>query len=132
MVRLTKAAIVLTGIAITGLCASPAPAAKGIKKHQEHHIRGTIVSVHHGKQGTPGSVTIHVTHHKHKKGTTAIVHKGANHTLTVDRHTHVHNAANLPVGHMALHKGEHVTVATHNGHADQIRIHHHRKRVARL
>jgi hypothetical protein len=131
MIRVFRPAMILAGIAIMGICASPAPAAKGIKKNQEHHFRGTIASVHNGKKGAPGTVTIHVTHYKHKKGTDALVKVGSNHVLTLDRHTHVHTAAHVPVSHMALHHGEHVTVAAHNQHADRIVIHH-RRRIARL
>jgi hypothetical protein len=126
MFRLAKTATVLGAVLMFGVCATPAPAAKGVKKTGEHHVRGTVVSVTHDKKGH-GTLTVRVTHHKHKKGQTAL-QKHANHTFTLNHHTHVHGASKGRTGLAALHTGEHVTVAAHHHHADQVTIHHHHKK----
>jgi hypothetical protein len=127
MVRYIRAAAMLGAVVLLGVCAAPAPAAKGVKKNGEHHVHGKIVAVHHGKNGH-GTVTIHVTHHKHKKapiaGQQAAVNKRSTHTFTVNHHTHVVGAHNGRHGLAALHAGEHVTIAAHHNHADRITIHH--------
>ena len=85
MNRLFMTASVAIALAVVALCASPAPAAKGVKKTQEHHIRGKVVSVApvKGAKAPHGTLTIHVTHHKHKKTQVAIP-KGTNRTFKID------------------------------------------------
>ncbi len=126
MVRLLKAATVLGVALVLGAFASPAPAAKGVKKTGEQHVRGVVVSVHHGKKGAQGHMTIRVTHHKQKKGQPAVA-ANTHHTFMIDKHTHVHTTAAGRAGMAALHAGAHVTVATHNHHADVVTVHHPKK-----
>jgi hypothetical protein len=114
--------------ALTTLGASPALAAKGVKKNQgkgaEHHHRGTVVAVDHKK----GMLEI-AEHHKGKKKNG----KGANHLhkFTVNAGTKVFtelgNGPKHASNFAAVHKGEHVSVAAHEHHADAIVIHHHKK-----
>ena len=131
MVRFIRSAAVLGAVLMSAVCASPAPAAKGVKKTGEQHLSGKIVAVHHGKKGH-GTITVQVTNHKQKKTVAAprqIVHTR---TFTVTHATRIHGAANGRQGFTALRAGEHVTIAAHHQHADRITIQHpHRNRVVR-
>jgi hypothetical protein len=129
MNRLLKPAIVLGVFTILGICASPAPAAKGVKKNGEHHVQGRVVAVVPAKGGAKGTLIVHVTHQKHKKGTPIVIKKGADHTFTLDGMTQVHHLPKgVPAPQTALHKGEHVTVLAHQHHADKVAIHHVKKK----
>jgi hypothetical protein len=133
MVRLIKAASILGAIAAFAICASPAPAAKGVKKTQEHHIRGKVVSVQtanaKGKKAPHATLTIHVTNHKQKKGqniaaANVAAAKGSTHTFHVTMHTRVEAGRNANgVGIAALRPGTHVTVFAHHHHADKVVVH---------
>jgi hypothetical protein len=134
MVHLMKAASILSALAVFAFCASPAPAAKGVKKTQEHHIRGKVVSIQtananvkgnaKGKAAPHATLTIHVSNHKHKKGQNPAVAKGSMHTFHVTMHTRVDAGKNARgAGVAALRPGEHVTVFAHNHHADKVVIH---------
>jgi hypothetical protein len=134
MVRLTQAASILGAIAVFAICASPAPAAKGVKKTQEHHILGKVVSVQtananvkgnaKGKAAAHATLTIHVSHHKHKKGQNVAVAKGSTHTFQITMHTRVDaGKKGQGAGVAALRPGEHVTVFAHHHHADKVVIH---------
>jgi hypothetical protein len=137
MVRLLKAASILGVFAILAFGASPAPAAKGVKKTQEHHIRGTVVSVQtmngnaKGKKASHAILTIQVTHHKHKKNqnqnanANAAVAKGTTHTFQITTKSRLDVNQNVKgVGIAALRPGQHVTVFAHNHHADRVVIEH--------
>ena len=132
MVRLLKGMTVLGAITVVAVCASPAPAAKGLKKTHEHLFWGTVISVHHAhKKGHHGNVTIRVTKHKHRKGLN--VAKVVERTFTINRHTHVVGTEHMRVhGLAALHPGEHVTVFAHHHHADRIVIHHHHRKAKKI
>ena len=104
--------------------ASEAQAAKGVKKKAtEHHHRGVVTHVDHKS----GHFTIKSHHHsKKKKGATA---KGTihHHKYTVTSNTKftiAHKKNKKPGTFANLHHGEHVTVASHKGHADHVTIHH--------
>ena len=129
MVRLFNVATVLAAVVILALCASPAPAAKGVKKTGEHHVKGTVVSVQPGKHVGHFHLTIRVTHHKLKKGQ-VVVQKKATHTFTMTSNTRMHGVPLNQPALAALHTGAHVTVAAHQHHADAVTIHH-KKKVAK-
>jgi hypothetical protein len=113
-----------TVLALLFAGAAPAQAAKAVKKKNaaatEHHHHGKVIAVDHKS----GFITIQ-EHHKSKK-------KINNRNVT---HTHkfsVNNASRFFVAHnkqrratnfAAVHKGEHVSVAAHNHHADSVVIH---------
>jgi len=139
MVRLLKAASILGAIAILAIGASPAPAAKGVKKTQENHIQGTVVSVQtmngnaKGKKGPHAILTIQVTHQKHKKNQNANVNANANANAAVANGTtqtfNITTKSRLDVnqnvkgvGIAALRPGQQVTVFAHNHHADRVVI----------
>ena len=133
MIYLLKPASILGVLAILAIGASPAPAAKGVKKTQEHHIQGRVVSVQtvpgnvKGKKGPHAILTIHVTHHKHKKNqnANAVVAKGMTHTFNITMRSRIDVNQNVKgVGIAALRPGEHVTVFAHHHHADKVVIHH--------
>ena len=128
MIRHLYTAAVLGAVAMLGISASPASAAKGVKKTGEHHVHGTVVSVQHAAKGKHGTLTIRVAHHKHKKGQKAVngahAKKGATQTFTIDHHTRVDGAGNGKNGLHALRPGEHVTVAAHHHHADRVTVNH--------
>ena len=130
MTRFLNCVTVLGGRFALVLFAGPAPAAKGIKKGQEHHLSGKIVSVQSAGKGGQGSLTLHVTHHKHKKGTTVTVAKGVNKTFTINKHTKVDGHMGKLTGLAALRPGEQVTVYAHQQHADVVVIHQHHKKAA--
>jgi hypothetical protein len=145
MARLFRAASILGVIAVLAIGASPAPAAKGVKKNHEHHIRGKVVSVQSvkGQKGPHATLTIQVTHHKHKKNqnANAVVAQAGTRTyqLTTASRINVNNVKNgnnvnnvnnnngsLGIG--ALRPGAHVTVFAHHHHADRVVINHSMKR----
>jgi hypothetical protein len=133
MFRLLNAATVAAVALTLGFCATPAPAAKGVKKNGEHHVTGKIVAVHHGKAGAGGTLIVHVPHHKQKKGLGVVVKKGHDHTFTINPNTRVMGVpAGRPQGIAALHAGQHVTVHAHRHHADAVAIHHHHKKKLRV
>ena len=133
MARFLNGMTVLGGLLALGLCATPAMAAKGIKKNQEHHISGKVVSVQPAGKGKEGTLTIHVTHHKHKKGTAVATTKGTNKTFTINAHTKVDvGPKGKNLGLSALRPGEHVTVFAHQHHADKVVIHHHKKTATKI
>jgi hypothetical protein len=128
MVRLIKAASILGAIAAFAICTPPAPAAKGVKKTQEHHISGKVVSVQtvnaKGKKAPHATLTIHVSHPKQKKGQNVAVAKGSLHTFHVTMHTRVDAGKNgMGAGVAALRPGTHVTVFAHHHHADKVVVH---------
>jgi hypothetical protein len=103
--------------------ASNAFAAKGVKK-KEHHHRGVVLSVGDGK------ITIKTHHHKKKKAATAEASRTHEKTFTINTATRVEidtRGEHKPATLKALHKGEHVTIASSKDHADKIAIHHHHK-----
>jgi hypothetical protein len=139
MARLLKTASILGVIAVLALGASPAPAAKGVKKTHEHHIRGKVVSVQSvkGHKGPNATLTIQVTHHKHKKNqhANAVVAQAGTRTfhLTTASRINVNNNGkngnnNGSLGIGALRPGSHVTVFAHHHHADRVVIDHSMKR----
>lgn len=101
--------------------ASQAQAAKGVKKKTsataEHHHNGKVVAVDHKS----GIISIQ-EHHKAKKKTARTqVHK-----FTVTSTTKVFTGVNKqrkPSNFAAVHKGEHVSIAARNHHADTVVIH---------
>jgi hypothetical protein len=104
--------------------ASNAYAAKGVKKKSEHHHRGVVVSVE------KDTITIKVHHHRKKKKVAVDAPKTHEKTFAIDAATKVKIDAkgeHKPATLKALHKGEHVTIASKDKHADKIDIHHHHK-----
>lgn len=130
MSRLFTGTMLVASLIALGLFATPAPAAKGVKKTEEHHVSGKIVSVQPAGKGGQGSLVLHVTHHKHKKGTPITVVKGTNKTFTINKMTKVDGHMGKATGLAALRAGEHVTVFSHKQHADVVVIHHHKKKGA--
>jgi hypothetical protein len=105
--------------------ASNAFAAKGVKKKTDHHHRGVVVSV------DKDSITIKVHHHKKKKNLAVSTPKEHEKTFRIDGATKVEidtRGEHKPATVKALHKGEHVTIASKDKHADKIDIHHHHKK----
>jgi hypothetical protein len=119
-------------VALIAAGASPALAAKGVKKNKkgtttEHQHHGVVVHVDHKK----GLLEIR-SHHKGSKKKNGKVAKGATHLhrYTVTASTKVfsqHGKKRTPSNFSHVRKGEHVSVASHNGHADIIVIHHRTK-----
>jgi hypothetical protein len=105
--------------------ASNVHAAKGVKKKGDHHHRGVVVSVE------KDSITIKTHHHKKKKNLAVGAVKTHEKTFTIDTATKVEidtKGEHKPATLKALHKGEHVTIASKDKHADKIDIHHHHKK----
>jgi hypothetical protein len=120
--------LVVLGV-IFGLTAgaSTAQAGKGVKKNgknAEHHHHGVVTSVEHKK----GHFEI-VTHHKSKKKKAGAVNgvTTTHHKFTVTASTKFYIAhkdkTRTATTFAHLHKGEHVTISSKNGHADSVVIH---------
>jgi hypothetical protein len=122
--KLRQSLLVLGVIFGLSAGASNAFAAKGVKKKAEHHHKGVVVSV------GDGTITIKTHHHKKKKAAAGAARQ---HELsfTVNAATKVeidHKGVHKPASLAALHKGEHVTIASKEKHADKIAIHHHKNK----
>jgi hypothetical protein len=112
--------------------ASPALAAKGVKKNNgkavEHHHHGVVVAVDHKK----GHLEIREHHKGKKKNGAAAQVKTHLHKFNVNPATKVFSEfgknQKKPSNFAAVHKGEHVSVAAHEHHADSIVIHHHHQK----
>ena len=106
-------------------------AAKGVKKNNgkavEHHHHGVVVAVDHKK----GLLEISERHKGKKKNGVAQV-KTHLHKFNVNAGTKVFSEfgknQKKPSNFAAVHKGEHVSVAAHEHHADSIVIHHHHQK----
>jgi hypothetical protein len=106
--------------------ASTAQAAKGVKKNPnqngEHHHHGKVVEVNH----KAGHMVIVAHHHTKKKVGNANGVVGAPMKFTVGMNTKFANKAGKqvqPTNFTALRVGEHVSVASHQHHADAVVIH---------
>jgi hypothetical protein len=122
-VTLRQTLLVLGVIFGLSVGASSAFAAKGVKKKAEHHHKGVVVSV------GDGTITIKTHHHKKKKAATAGAPKHQELSFTINAATKVEidsKGVHKPATLAALHKGEHVTIASKEKHADKIAIHHHK------
>jgi hypothetical protein len=122
--------IVLGTLLGLGLIGSSAQASKGVKKTTgaEQHIRGTVVAVHHNKNGH-GSITIKTHQHKKKTQVAAATRGGGKShtkTYTVSKNTQFsvdHGQTHKTAGFRAVHKGEQVSIAHKGQHADKVSIH---------
>ncbi|HLW66930.1 MAG TPA: hypothetical protein VKS79_16565 [Gemmataceae bacterium] len=130
------------GAVVVGLLAagvSPAFAAKGVKKSENHPVHGVVVSVNHGDAkagsanagGHEGEITVKVHSHKKKgKGAAKAGKKSSTKTeqFTVGKETkfEVVNGKQHRAGTFAdVKPGEHVVIS-HNGRkAEKVIIHSH-------
>jgi len=119
-------------VGLIGAGASPAFAAKGVKKNanETHEFHGVVIHVQHHKgkvaNGHIGEITIK-THHKKKKAG-AVVVKASHHKFSVSNNTQfvlVHNKLLQPGKFGEVHDGEHVTIKEKDGHAELVAIHRH-------
>jgi hypothetical protein len=129
---ITSAAVVL-GLLSAG--ASPAFAAKGVKKKGVHHVHGVVTQVNHHKGQKGGGEFFVKTHHHKKKGQAAAVgQKGAGqtHKFTFGagtRFTVVNKKQQGQAGANALRAGEHVMITHKGNHAEVVAIHSNAKNV---
>jgi hypothetical protein len=139
-------------IGLLSLSATPAFAAKGVKKEVDglHHVHGVVVHVEHSNGGKGkkakgkdhlGEITIKVTHHK-KKGTAAAAKpavakpavagkagkKKHEDKFSVSTHTkfvRVKGKERKMAAFADVKDGEHVTIIEKKGHAEEVLIHEH-------
>lgn len=130
-----KSVVIASAVALglIGLTASPAAAAKGVKKAKPaataQHVSGVVTRVQQpvGKGGV-GSVTVTATGSKKKGPAAANGGKAAGqvHTFTLTPTTAVvagHNGQVRAVPHSALAVGEHVTVQANSDGTQKVTIH---------
>jgi len=129
----TSAALIF---GLLGVGASPALAAKGVKKkpvNGAQHAHGVVTHVHHHPAKTSaghiGEITIKTHHHK-KKGQPAVAGKKLSHThkYTVGQNTTfatVQGKKHQPASFAAVHVGEHVVISHNGNHANSVHIHKH-------
>jgi hypothetical protein len=125
-------------VGVLALGASPALAAKGVKKSGEHKVHGIVESVHHdakaaagGSGGQEGEITVKVRNNK-KKGQAAA--KGSKKAgakterFTVGKETKfeaTNGKQHHAVTFAAVKPGEHVVIEAKGHHAEKVTIHHH-------
>ena len=125
--------VISAALAFGLLSASPAFAAKGVKKKAASGVaHGVVTHVEHHKVKAPnghlGEITIK-THHSKKKGQPAAAGKkvaGHTHKFTVGTNTAfalVHGKQSQTAGFAAVHKGEHVAITHTANHATAVKIH---------
>ncbi len=116
--------LALMSICITcGFSISAAEAAKGVKKKgREHRHAGVVVGVDH----KTGHFTIRTHHRGTKKKNVANAGRGRDMRFRVSNTSqffHVTKKLKQKVSFAMLHGGEHVSLAAHNDHADDVIIH---------
>jgi len=119
-------------VGLVGAGASPAFAAKGVKKNDVngvHELHGVVTHIEHQKgkngNGQIGEITIKANHTKKKAGAASV--KECSHKVTVTKNTHVahvHGQLQQPAAFGDVHVGHHVTIKVkQEGHADSVAIH---------
>jgi hypothetical protein len=118
-------------VGLIGAGASPAFAAKGVKKvpvNGVHEVHGVVTHVQHHKgkaaNGHIGEITIKTHHKKKKAGAVAV--KTVTHKFSVGKNTHfslVHGKQHHAGNFAEVHDGEHVTIKEKDGHAESVAIH---------
>jgi hypothetical protein len=133
--------LLTVGAVVVGLLAagaSPALAAKGVKKNGEQKVHGVVVSVHHhdakaggANSGNEGEITIKVHSHKKKgqaaaKGGKKAGSKTERFTVGKETRFEVTNGKQHHAATFAdVKPGEHVVIEHKGHHAEKVTIHHH-------